>query len=116
MAKFLANAPAHVETGEIAGGERTHGHAEFVERVVNRFDAGSFFDKELRFASVRAEHAVADKAHAVANQHANFAQFFRELHAGGDDFFAGGGAAHDFQQAHDIRGAEEVRADDGLRA
>src|SRR5258708_37066871 len=98
MAKFLANAPAHVETGEIAGSERAHGHAEFVERIVNRSDAGSFFDKELRFASVGAEHAVADKAHAVAGQHADLAQFFREFHAGGDDFFAGGNAAHDFQQ------------------
>ena len=59
-----------------------------VERFVDGFDAGAFFNEELRFAAVGAEHAIADEAAAVADQHADFAELFRELHARGDDFFA----------------------------
>ena len=37
------------------------------------------------------------------------------LHAGGNDFFRGGLAAHDFQEAHDVGRAEKMRSDHGLR-
>ena len=93
-------------------GQRAHGHAEIVERLVDCFDAGAFFHQELRLADVGMEHAIADEAAAVADQHANLAQLFRKLHAGGDHFFAAGFAAHDFEQAHHVGRAEEMSADD----
>ena len=94
-------------------GQRAHGHAEIVERLVDCFDAGAFFHQEHRFAHVGMEHAIAHEAAAVAHQHADLAQLFRELHAGGDHFFAGGFATHDFEQPHDVGRAEEMGADDG---
>ena len=114
MAIFLADAPADVEPREIAGGERSHGHAEIGERLIDGFDAGAFFDQKLRLAAVRAEHAIADKAAAIADEHADFAEVSRKLHAGGDHFLAGGFAADDFEQTHHVRRAEEMRADDGF--
>ncbi len=115
MTIFLADAPAYVESGEIEGGQRAHGHAEIVERLVHRFDAGAFFHQKCRFAHVGMEHAIADEAAAIADQHADLAQFFRKLHAGGDHFLAGGLAAHDFEQTHHVRRTEKMCADDRRR-
>ena len=115
MAIFFADAPAYVESGEVVGGERAHGHAEIVERLVDRFDAGSFLHQKDRLADVGMEHAIAHEAAAVADQHADLPQFFRQLHAGGDHFLAAGFAAHDFEQTHDVGRTEEVGADDRRR-
>ncbi len=76
----------------------------------------AFFHQELRFAAIRAEHAIADEAAAIAHQHANLAELLRKLHAGGDHVLAGFLAAHDFEQSHHVGRAEEVRADHRLRA
>src|SRR5260370_34959344 len=64
---FLADAPTHVEAREVAGGERSHGHAEAAESFIDGFDAGAFFNKELGFGAIWAEHAVADKTNAMAD-------------------------------------------------
>src|SRR3984885_4088084 len=109
---FFADAPADIEAGEISGGERAHGHAEIGESFIDGGDAGAFFDEELGFAAIGTEHAIADEAATIAHEHADFAERFRKLHAGGDHFFAGGFAADDFEQAHDVRGTEEMCADD----
>ena len=104
----------HVEAREIANGERAHGHAEIVKRGVNVFHARAFLDQKNGFADIRMEHPVADEAAAVPYQARRFAEFLCKLHAGGNDFLAGGFAADDFEQAHHVRGAEEMRADDGF--
>ena len=88
MTVFLADAPANVEACEVAGGQGTHGHAKVGKRLVHGFDARAFFDQELGFAPVWSKHAIADEASAVADQHAHFAELFRKLHAGGDNFLA----------------------------
>src|SRR5258705_2560502 len=116
MAKFLANAPADVKAGKVAGSKWLHGHAEFIERMVNSLDSRAFFDQELCLAPVWAKHAVTDKSHAVANQDANFANSLRKLHASSDHFFARSGTAHNFQQAHDIGGASKRWAYDRVRS
>ena len=69
----------------------------------------------MRFAAIRAEHAIADEAAAIANQHADFADGLRQLHASGDHVLAGFLAAHDFEQAHHVGRAEKVRADHRFR-
>ena len=86
MAIFLPDPPAHIEPRKVAGSQRSHGHSEVGERLVNRCNPGAFFDKELGLAAVWMEHAIADKTPAVANQYANLAERFRQLHAGGDHF------------------------------
>src|SRR6185437_4291693 len=115
MAIFLANAPTHIQTGEIACGQRSHGHPEIVKRLVDSFHTGSFLNQECRFTNVRMEHAVADEAATVADQHSDFSQLLGQLHAGGNHFFAAGAPAHDLQQPHHVCWAEEMGPNYGLR-
>src|ERR1041385_5843409 len=71
--KFFANAPADIETSEVADGEGSHGHPVVVHRFVYRFNSSAFFHQKLRFTAVRAKHAVADEPSAIAHQHATLA-------------------------------------------
>src|SRR5277367_6621511 len=76
MTIFFADAPADIEAREIASGERSHGHAEICERFIHGSNAGAFFHEELRFTAIRTEHAIAHKAAAIADEHADFADRF----------------------------------------
>src|SRR5580704_7652278 len=71
---LLSNAPANVETCEIADGERPHGIAEIDESLIHGFNASTFFDEELCFTAVGTKHAIADEASTVANEHSHFAE------------------------------------------
>src|SRR5260370_3399348 len=113
---FLAHAPTHVEAREVAGGERSHGHAEAAESFIDGFDADACFSKELGFGAIWAEHAVADKTQAIAAKHCNFAALLGKLHTGGNDFLGCSVAAHDFEETHDVGRAKEHRPDDEFRA
>src|SRR5260370_16619825 len=113
---FLSDAPTHVEACEVAGGKRSHGHAEAAESFIDGFDAGTFFNKELGFAAIWTEHAVADKTHAVADEHCHFAEPLGKLHTGGNDLLGSSFAADDFEKTHDVGGAKQMRADDEFRA
>src|SRR5258708_7055821 len=95
---FLADAPSNIETREVACRQRPHGHTVVVERFIDGFDARAFFYKELCFAAIGAEHAVADKTHAIADENADFSEPFRELHASCDDFPPFPFASHNFHQ------------------
>src|ERR1700691_1054907 len=88
MTILLANAPADVETGKIAGCQRPHGITEIDQRLVYGFDVCAFFHQKLRLPPVGAKHAVAYEAATVSYQHPDFPQPLRELHASGDHFFA----------------------------
>src|SRR5579859_2828968 len=111
MAILLANAPTDVETCQIAGCQRSHRHAEVIERTVHGFDARALFDKERRFANVRMKHPIADKSATIAHQHANFAELLGKLHARGNNGLARLFSAHNFQQPHNVRRTEEVSPD-----
>src|SRR6266704_3993765 len=69
---FFADAPADIETREIPCVQCPHRHAEVVERFIHGLDASTLLNEKLRFATVRAEHAVAYKARAVADENADF--------------------------------------------
>src|SRR5205823_445136 len=71
VAKFFADTPTDIQPSEVASRHRTHGHAVVVKGLINGLDACTLFHQELGFTPVRAEHAVADKAPAVADQHAD---------------------------------------------
>src|ERR1700735_363267 len=86
VAIFLADAPADVEACEVADGQRSHGIAKIDQRLIHSFNTRALFDQELRFASVRAKHAIADKSSTVTDEHAHFAERFRKLHASSDHF------------------------------
>src|SRR5437763_1622819 len=98
MAIFFADAPANVESREVSHSQRAHGHSEIVEHAVDFLDASSFFQQKYRLPHVGMKHAVADEAAAIANKHADFAEFFRKLHGGGDHLFTSVLAANEFQQ------------------
>src|ERR1019366_4711562 len=115
VAVLLANAPAHVETRQVARCQRAHGVAEFDERLVYRFHVCAFFDQKLRSPPIWSKHTVAYKAAAASYQHADLAQLFGQLHAGGNYFFARLLSAHNLEQAHDIGRTEEVRPDHRFR-
>src|SRR5262245_3614238 len=112
MRVLFANAPADVESGQIADGQRPHRHPEFAERAVDVLRLGALFDQELRLAAVLMQHPVADEAIAIAHEHADLLQPLRQRHRGRDHFFARRFAANDFEQAHHVRRAEVVVADD----
>src|SRR5207253_1417427 len=115
MSVLLANSPANIESREVSHGQRSHGQAEIVERAVDFLNGRSFFQQKYRLPHVRMEHAVAHEAATVADQHADLAELLGKLHTSGDDFLAGCFASNDFQQAHDVRGTEEMRPDDKRR-
>src|SRR2546429_3262003 len=77
--------------------------------------SSDLFQQKYRLPHVRMEHAVAHEAATVADQHADLAELLGKLHTSGDDFLAGCFASNDFQQAHDVRGTEEMRPDDKRR-
>jgi len=72
--------------------------------------ARTFFDEELSFATIRTKHAIADKAPAIADEHADFAERFESCMHVATTSFERSLATDDFQQPHDIRGAEEMGA------
>src|SRR5258708_12009637 len=76
---FLADAPSNIETREVACRQRPHGHTVVVERFIDGFDAGAFFDEELRFAAVWAQHAVPPKTHPIADKPPDFSTPFPNL-------------------------------------
>src|SRR5215469_2560033 len=108
MPVLLADPPTHIETCQVARGHRSHGHAEIIQRSVDRSDAGPFLGQELRFPAVRTEHAVSDEPATVSHQHANFAQFLRHLQAGGDYCLTARPAANNFKQPHHVCRAEKM--------
>ena len=67
FAVLFSNAPAHVEPRQIAGGQRPHGHAEIVQRLIHRFHRRALFHQELRLAPIRPEHPIADESAAIAH-------------------------------------------------
>ena len=67
-------------------------------------------------AAILFNHAVADKAIAHTGHHRCFLDFFAQSHHGCKHVFAGFFTAHDFQQLHNVSGAEKVRANHVLRA
>src|SRR5215468_1446857 len=107
----LANEEAHIVAGQIAHGERPHGKAECLHHPVDLFGRGALLQQELRLTAVEHEHAVADEAIAVAGEHRNLAERPAERHHGGDRLCRAMPPAHVLEELHDIRRAEEVRAD-----
>src|SRR5206468_2452241 len=94
----------------------SHGDAEVVERLVYVFYSRAFLDQELRLAQIGPQHAVPDKAACVSGEHSDFVQLLREGHRGGQHFLARTLAADDFEQPHNVCGAEVVMTDHEFRA
>jgi hypothetical protein len=59
-------------SSKVACSQRSHGHSEVGEHLVDGGNRGTSSDKELSLAAVWMKHAITYKAPAVANQHADF--------------------------------------------
>src|SRR5712691_9818643 len=116
LAAALADAPADVETGEVAHGERAHGQAEVGEHLVHLLRRRALQQQALGLLGALVEHAVADEAVADADQHRHLADLSPDGHGRGDRRLRRLLSAHDLEQAHDVGGTEEVHADHALRA
>src|SRR5579864_2609740 len=66
---LFTDTPAHVKACQIASSHGPHSHAKVEQRLVHSFDTGAFLHQELSFTAIGAEHAVSDKAPAVADEH-----------------------------------------------
>ena len=112
LAEGAADAHADVEPGEVGHGEGAHLEAEAGECAVDVRRAGAVEQEAFGGFGAAGEHAVADEAEAIADGDGDLAEALADCGGGGDDFGAGLGAADDFEQAHDVGGAEEVHAED----
>src|SRR6185503_298786 len=108
----LADAPAHVQAGEVAHRERTHREAEIGEDLVPLVGQRALQDELLGLAPALVEHAIAHEAVADADQHRHLGDAAAHAHRGGDHILGRLLAADDLEQAHHVGGAEEVHADD----
>ncbi len=86
-----------------------------LQGVVDLRGRRSFEQHELVLAPVGVKHAIADEAEAVAHHHTGLADALGHRLRRRHDVGCRGATAHDLDQAHDVRGAEEVHADDRLR-
>src|SRR5216683_2969262 len=111
----LADQPAHVAARKVRHAKRAHRHPEAFHRAVDLRGQRAFLEEELGLPRVLVEHAVADEAVADAGDDARLLDLLRQRHRAREHVLGGGLAAHDLEQLHHVRGAEEVRADDVLR-
>ena len=85
------------------------------KRLVDLLRQGAGHDQIVRGGAVARHHAIADEAVADAGNHRDLADLLGQLHGGRQHVLRRLGAAHDFEQAHDIGGTEEMQADHILR-
>ena len=63
----------HIESGQVTHGIGPHGHPEALERVIDLGWRGPFEQHQLILATIGVQHAIADKAKAVADNDAELA-------------------------------------------
>src|SRR5262249_12057834 len=111
-----ANAPADIESGEIAHRERPHRETELDDRRIDLVRQRALEQQPLGFDRAPRQHAVADEAVAIADHDRHLADLAAERDRGRERLMRGRLAAHDLQQPHDVCRAEEMRAEHVLRA
>ena len=107
---------ADVAARQVAHAERPHREAEGLDRGIHLLRARAFVDHGERLHEVLVDHAVADEAVAHAGYHGGLADLLRQRHGRGEHVRRRLRATHHFEQAHDVRRAEEMQSDDVLRA
>ena len=114
VAERLAHARADVEAGHVVHREHAHRHAEVRQRAVHLRRRRPLLDEELRLVHVREHQPVAHEARAVADDDPELAHALREGQRRHQHVEAGARSAHDLEQPHDRRRAEEMQADHRL--
>ena len=114
LVQFLPHAPRDVEAAHVVHGEDAHRHAPVGQHAIDLLGRCAVLDEELRLVHVGEHHPVADEPGTVAHGDADFAQPLRERQRGREHARARCRPAHDFDQPHHVRRAEEVQADDRL--
>src|SRR5450759_2607940 len=113
---LTAHAIADVKTGKIAYRVGSHGHAKTLEHAIDALRACSLEQHELILAAIGIEHAVAHKAKAISDHDADLADLPGRAKRSRNARIRGLRGAHDLHESHDVCRAEEVHADDILRA
>mmetsp|Transcript_85964 Transcript_85964/g.219082 ORF Transcript_85964/g.219082 Transcript_85964/m.219082 type:complete len:400 (+) Transcript_85964:91-1290(+) len=106
----LALLPEQLLAHQVAQAHRSHGHAELFGNTLHLLDRGTLLDNLLGFRSVGRDHAVADEAIAIADEHGLLAEQLAHGHACSDGLFAGLCSAHILEKLHDVGWREKVRA------
>ena len=114
-AHLLADAPADIETGEVAHGERPHRKAEAGDRLVDLLRRRALEQQTLGFERAGAQHAIADEAEADADDNRHLLDLAPDIDRGRQHLRRRLRAAHDLQQLHHVRRAEEMRTEHGAR-
>ncbi len=107
---------ADVDAGHIEDRENAHRHSPCLERTVDLPRSRSFQCHSFRLPGVAFHHPVSDEPVTYPRQHGRLAQHLCQVERGSDHGRRRRVCAYDFQKRHDIRGREEVQADDILRA
>mmetsp|Transcript_45295 Transcript_45295/g.98573 ORF Transcript_45295/g.98573 Transcript_45295/m.98573 type:complete len:310 (+) Transcript_45295:259-1188(+) len=108
----LALLPEELLSDQVTQCHGTHGHAESSGRFVDLLHGAALLPEHLRFARVGCDHAISNKAVAVANHHALLVDEFSHRHACGQGLHTALGGAHVLQELHDVGWREEVRSHD----
>ena len=111
----FADVPADVVAGQIAHAKRAHRHPEFLQCAIDLLRRGTFLQQEESLPQVLLDHPVADEAVAHPGYDRGLADLLGHLHHRRHHVGRGLLAAHDFEQFHHVRWAEEMQADDILR-
>src|SRR5262249_50650563 len=115
LAPTLADAPADVEPSEVTHREWPHWEAEIVQDLVDLVRQRALEEEPLGLLAALVEHAIANEAVTHTQQDGHLADALAHRHRRRDSRLGRFGAAHVFEQPHDVGRAEEVHADDGLR-
>src|SRR5204862_7151691 len=91
--QVLPDPRADVDASDVLHAERADRQPEFREHTIDLLDARALFEQQVGFAHVIREHAVGDKAEAVADDHADLAEAACELQRSGNHLLAGAPAA-----------------------
>jgi hypothetical protein len=105
----LANGPGDIPAREIHDCEGSHCHSPGLEGAVDLRGQGAFVQEKSGLTQVLLEHPVTDEAIAHSRHHADLAYELCERHRGGQHVGRCKLAAHDFEEPHDICGAEEMQ-------
>ena len=112
---MLADAPADIQAREVAHRVGPHGKAEFLDDGIDILRHRAFQQQAFRLRACGAPACGCRRSRRNCRPRPGFCQQLAGGDRGGDGLMRGFGAAHDFQQLHDIGGREEMHAHDILR-
>ena len=107
-----------IDAAQIVHRPWSHSEPEIINGFVDLLHGRAFQQHLIGFADIAHDHhAVADKAKGVANAdcHRRLADFFGQIDGSCQNLFGGFFCAYNFQQLHNVGGAEKMQPDHTFR-